>query len=195
MAPDFQWAKSKMYRAEFGIEPGDFANVGPSPYTPGRPTAVSVGSMLFDPSFFQHAAAKFPEVDFHIIGCGTTFDAPANVHIHPEMKFVDTLPYVKHATIGIAPYRPAPGVEYLAESSLKLAQYQYFALPAVCPDFAVGGIAGRFGYEPGDPSSIQGSVRDALKAVGHIDPRSFLTWKEVADRVIRPEDYPETSLN
>ena len=59
----------------------------------------------------------------------------------------------------------------------------------------MGGIDGRFGYEPGDSSSIEDSVRDALNAVGHVAPRTFLTWKEVADRVIRPEEYPEISLN
>ncbi|PXA98028.1 UDP-glucuronate--glycolipid 2-beta-glucuronosyltransferase [Nostoc sp. 3335mG] len=194
MAPDFQWAKGKLYRAEFGIEPKDFAGIGPSPYPPGRQTAVSVGSMLFDPSFFQLAAARFPDVDFHVIGCGTTFDAPANVHIHAEMKFVDTLPYVKHATVGIAPYLPAPGVEYLAESSLKMAQYEYFALPAVCPAFAVGDTPSRFGYTPGDAASIATAMTAALDAAGTVTPRMFLTWREVAERVIDPQAFPGTKI-
>lgn len=191
MASDFGWAAGKLYRAEFGIEPNDFANVGPSPYAPGVQTAVSVGSMLFDPTFFQLAAPRFPDVQFHIIGCGASFDAPSNVIVHPEMKFVDTLPYVKHATVGIAPYHPAPGVEYLADSSLKMAQYEYFALPSVCPDFAVGDVRSRFGYRPGDEKSIVAAMGQALAAKGKIVPRTFLTWEQVADRVLSPEAYPD----
>lgn len=194
MAPDFQWAMGKLYRAEFGIEPRDFAHIGPSPYLPGRKTAVSVGSMLFDADFFQRAAARFPDVDFHVIGCGTTFEAPANVHIHAEMKFVDTLPYVKHATVGIAPYLPAPGVEYLADSSLKMAQYEYFALPAVCPTFAVGETPSRFGYTSGNTESIAAAMTAALATEGKIAPRNFLTWREVAERVIDPQAYPNTRI-
>lgn len=194
MASDFSWATGKLYRAEFGIEPSDFTNVGPSPYALDRQTAVSVGSMLFDASFFQMAAAAFPNVDFHVIGAGSRFDAPANVIQHNEMKFVDTLPYVKHATIGVAPYLPAPGVEYLAESSLKMAQYEYFALPAVCPEFAVGDVRSRFGYRPYDGASIADAMRQALAATGQVTPRTFLTWEQVADRVLTPQQYPQTFI-
>jgi 2-beta-glucuronyltransferase len=194
MLSDFQWAKGKLYRAEFGIEPNDFANIGSSPYPAGKRTAVSVGSMLFDPTFFQLVAPQYPDVDFHVIGCGSTFDTPANVHVHAEMKFVNTLPYVKHATIGIAPYRWAPGVEYLAESSLKMAQYEYFALPAVCPTFAAGGVTSRFGYTPEDATSIGAATEAALAAAGSVTPRTFLTWKDVADRVINPQEYDGTLI-
>lgn len=156
---------------------------------------MSVGSMLFDPSFFQLAATQVPDVEFHVIGCGMKFEAPANVLVHAEMKFVDTMPYVKHATVGIAPYRPAPGVEYLADSSLKMAQYESFGLPAVCPTFAVGNVSSRFGYEPGDAASIGTAMRAALAAAGTVTPRTFLTWKEVAERIIKPYRYQEITID
>jgi 2-beta-glucuronyltransferase len=194
MISDFGWAAGKLYRAEFGVDINELSNVGESPYQAGRQSAISVGSMLFDQTFFQMAAVKFPEVDFHVIGCGTTFDAPNNVIVHPEMEFTKTLPYVKHATIGIAPYRAAPGVEYLAESSLKLAQYEYFALPAVCPFFAAGDTASRFGYNPNDEVSICNSVAMALGAAGKFKKREFLSWTEVAERVVRPQEFPQTKL-
>jgi 2-beta-glucuronyltransferase len=195
MVDHFRWADGRLFRAEFGIEESDYVNAGPSPYPAGATTAVSVGSMLFDQGFFQIAAKLFPDVQFHVIGCGTNFEAPANVRVHPEMKFKDTLPYLKHATLGIAPYRPAPGVEYLAESSLKLAQYEYFGLPALCPMFAVGKSTSRFGYQPGDSRSIHAAATAALAAAGTIAPRKFLSWTEVALRVLDPERYPGTSLN
>jgi 2-beta-glucuronyltransferase len=193
MMDDFAWAADRLYRAEFGVNANDFDSIGPSPYT-ARQTAVSVGSMLFDADFFQRAAPLFPEVQFHVIGCGMRFDAPANVVIHDEMRFRDTLPYVKHATVGIAPYRPAPGVEYLAESSLKMAQYELLALPAVCPDFAVGDVTSRSGYCPGDAESMAAAMRRALGQAGTVTPRRFLTWDAVAERVLRPQDFPGTKL-
>lgn len=193
MAEDFGWARGRLHRAGFGMRPEDFAAIGPSPYGP-RKSAVSVGSMLFDRRFFEVVPPRFPDVDFHVIGCGETFAAARNVHLHDEMPFRDTLPYVKHATIGIAPYRPAPGVEYLAESSLKMAQYELFALPAVCPQFAVGDNATRSGYGPEDEASMCAATERALSLGGTLAPRRFPTWQEVAERVLHPERFPEIRL-
>lgn len=192
MAPDFAWAPDRLTRIGFGIDPADFADIGRSPYPPGTRNAVSVGSMLFDESFFRHAAAAFPDVAFHVIGCGRRFQAPPNVVVHDEMPFRDTLPYIAHATIGVAPYLDAPGVEYLAETSLKLAQFEYLGLPAVCPDFAVGEVASRTPYRPGDAGSIERAVAAALTAAGTVRPRSFPRWEEIGERLLHPEQYPDT---
>ncbi|HVU30998.1 MAG TPA: hypothetical protein VHE36_11430, partial [Sphingomicrobium sp.] len=153
LSDDFPNGAGRMFKAGFGINSGDFSKVGPSPYAKGKKVAVSVGSMLFDASVFQLAAANFPELEFHVIGCGSRFEAPPNVHIHDEMPFESTLAYVKHAKIGIAAYSPVAGAEYLADSSLKLAQFDYCGLPSVCPDFAVGSSCSRIGYEPGNEAS------------------------------------------
>lgn len=194
MAPDFTWAPDRLTRIGFGINPADFTGIGPSPYPAGTRNAVSVGSMLFDESFFHHAAAAFPDVVFHVIGCGRRVTAAANIIVHDEMPFRDTLPYIAHATIGVAPYLDAPGVEYLAETSLKLAQFEYLGLPAVCPDFAVGDIASRSPYRPDDPASIERAVAMALAAAGTIRPRSFPRWEEIGERLLHPEQYPDTAL-
>ena len=193
MAEDFDWAGGRLRRVGFGIDPADFAGIGASPYTGGQ-NAVAVGSMLFDAGFFRLAAPLFPDVTFHVIGCGEQFDAPGNVQIHDEMPFRATLPWLAHSDIGVAPYRAAPGVEYLAESSLKLAQYEFLRLPAVCPNFAVGGVASRCGYQPDDAGSIRAAVECALALAGTLSPRSFPTWEEVGERLLRPDDYPDTAL-
>ena len=145
MAADFRWAANKTYTVPLGVHRGDFADIGPSPYAGGM-NAVTVGSMLFDRSFFQHAAARFPDIQFHLIGTGGAFEALANVRQYDEMPFKATLPYLKHADVGIAAYRPQANSGYLAQSSLKLMQYEYLGLPAVCPDYAVGASPNRFGY-------------------------------------------------
>ena len=96
-----------MYKSSFGVQTRDeYGKVGPSPYTFGETVAVSVGSMLFDPTVFQLVAAHFPRLQFHLVGCGAEFDAPSNVHIHAEMPFDRALAFVKHASIGIAAYAP-----------------------------------------------------------------------------------------
>lgn len=186
MAPAFPWARDRLYRLSFGIDPAEFGAIGPSPYI-GVRNAVSVGSMLFDPTVFD-AAEAVPDVNFHVIGCGQRFSAPPNVRLYDEMPFTQTLPYLAHATIGIAPYRPAPGANYLGESSLKLAQYEYFGLPAVCPTFALAETPSRFGYEPGDTATIVRALQDALAASGSVAPRTFPTWREVSEQLLHPRD-------
>lgn len=193
LASEFVWARDRLYLAEFGVHPPDFADAGPSPYTSAI-NGVSVGSGLFDPDFFVRVAPLFPHVAFHVIGCGTSFAAPANVHVHAEMKFRDTLAWLKHATFGIAPYTYAVGAEYVAESSLKLAQFEYLGLPAVTAAFAQGHNPNRHGYTIGDTASMVAAVSAALVQAGRVVPRAFPTWDEVAQRVLTPERYPEIKL-
>lgn len=193
MAEDFYFAAGRLYRAEFGVDTAEFSTAGANPYT--TPTnVVSVGSMLFDPNFFTEVAPAFPEVTFHVIGCGMQFDHPANVIVYDEMPFQQTLPYLKYATVGVAPYRPAPNTEYLAESSLKLCQFEYLGLPAVCPDFAAGSNVNRSGYRPRDGESMRAALRQALTMVGSVVPRQFQSWDEVAARVLTPQDFADTAI-
>ncbi|RZL28154.1 MAG: glycosyltransferase family 1 protein [Sphingomonas sp.] len=193
MAPDFTWAKDRLYRADFGIDLDDFSDVGKNPYT-NKLNAVSVGSMLFDKQFFQEVAPHFPDVHFHVIGCGSEFKGPDNVTIYKEMPFRKTIPYIRYADVGIAPYRLAPGVEYLADSSLKLGQYEYLQVPAVCPNFAVGTNKYRFGYTLNDAASMVEAMMYALAAAGTIPARHFPSWTEVADQVLHPERYPDARI-
>lgn len=195
MAAYFDFARGRLFHAGFGIDPEKFAHIGPSPFTAGSQTAVSIGSMLFDESFFAAAGPAFPNLQFHVVGSGANFEAAPNVHLHSEMPFANTLPYVKHASIGIAPYRPAPAAKYLADTSLKLAQFEYFGIPAVCPHFAVGRCQSRVGYEPGNEQSIGRAVEAALNLVGRIVPRSFPAWSEIAMRVLNPQSYADASLS
>jgi 2-beta-glucuronyltransferase len=172
----------------------DTSTPDPSPYGDGV-HAVSVGSMLFDRSFFDIAAPSFPHITFHVIGGGrhaAALNYP-NVKIYPEMPFRDTLPYLKHAHFGIAPYEAAQVDDYLCDTSLKLMQYGSFGVPAVCPSAVVGDHAGRFGYAPGDTASIAQAITGAL-AAGQVTPPKLLTWPEVVDRIIRPDDFADTSI-
>ncbi|QRX81264.1 hypothetical protein [Glaciimonas sp. PAMC28666] len=176
---------------DYSVE--DYAD--PSPYGPGL-HAVSVGSMLFDPGFFVVASAMFPEVTFHVIGSGAGAEPGygTNVVVHDEMPHRTTLPYIKHATIGIAPYRAAEVPRYLSDTSMKLMQYDFFRLPAVCPEAIAGDYPSRFGYIPGDADSIVHAVRGALIAPRIPPKRTPLRWSEVVERLLAPDKFADTRL-
>lgn len=183
-----------VYQVGHGVDP-ELATLGdPSPYGEGL-HAVAVGSMLFDPDFFVCASQAFPQVTFHVIGSGKG-SMPGygdNVVVYGEMPHRQTIPYIKHANFGIAPYASEDVPVYLADSSLKLLQYDYFALPAVCPNAVVGNYRSRFGYTPGNAPSIIAAIDAALRAP-RIRFRQCLDWPETVDRVLHAEAYADTRL-
>ncbi len=194
LASDFPPA-SKLYFVPHGIDASALQTSGASPYK-GGVNIVSVGNMLFDPRFFEVAAPAFPNVNFHVIGGGKSARklAAPNVAVYPETPFKDTLPYLKHANAGVAPYAADKAPAYLTHTSMKLMQYGYLGLPAICPAAVAGKCGGRFGYASDDPNSIVKAVRDAL-SFGRFDRSTFLSWAEVAQRIVAPEDFPDTALN
>jgi 2-beta-glucuronyltransferase len=180
------------YYIPHGIDKAQFEKIGPSPFPLGSLNAVSVGSMLFDRSFFEMARRLFPDVKFHIIGSGHVEQAADNVHYYPEMPFEKTLPFLKHSSFAIAPYGPGVAA-YLTHTSMKLMQYNYLGIPAVCPDLIVGNGMGRFGYQIGDPERIKHAIESAL-AASQITPCPHLDWVEVKDRLLEPKNYEDTVL-
>ncbi len=193
MADDIA-SKDNLYHVGHGVDLELDALGDPSPYGEGI-HAVSVGSMLFDPSFFVAASKAFPQVTFHVIGSGHGRDPGYgdNVRVYGEMKHAQTIGYIKHARFGIAPYASQQVPAYLADSSMKLLQYDFFGLPAVCPHAVVGRYPSRFGYTPGDEASLVAAIDRAL-AAPHVRHRQCLSWAETTDRVLDPQDYPDTRL-
>jgi 2-beta-glucuronyltransferase len=177
-----------------GLDPSLEALGDPSPYGAGS-HVVSLGSMLFDADFVATASHAFPALTFHIIGSGQPHSDRygSNVRVYGHMAYAQTIPYIKHARIGIAPYRGAQVPAYLAESSMKLMQYDFFGLPTVCPHGVTGGIGGRFGYTPGELPSIRSAIAHAL-AAPHLRSRAIPSWSEVTDRMLRPQDFADTRL-
>jgi 2-beta-glucuronyltransferase len=185
---------SRVFYVPHGLDPRIADHADPSPYASGT-HAVSVGSMLFDARFFVLAASQFPAVTFHVIGSGRPrlVDYPANVLVYDHMQYTDTLRYIKHATFGVAPYVAETIPEYLADTSMKLMQYEFFGLPAVCPHPVVGGHRSRLGYTPGDKASIAEAIRRALGAE-RVTSKTWLSWSEVVDRLLQPEHFADTRM-
>jgi len=163
-----------------GIATADLDRPMTSPYSDRR-AICSVGSMLFDPSYFQVAADAYPEIDFHIIGSSCSHRAYlANVIMHPEMPYLATLPFIQYAAALVAPYRSSKSASYLSETSLKMLQAAYYGVPAICPDFAVGQRRRRFGYIPNNANSIIAATRDALSAGRQRPATDIIDWEAVA---------------
>lgn len=172
----------KTYYIPHGIDKNVFRTTNKSPFDLGTTNAVSVGSMLFDESFFLIASEAFPHVNFHIIGGVPNRNGLTNVRYYSEMPFHETLPFLKHANIAIAAY--GIGVHrYLTHTSMKLIQYEFLGVPAVCPLEVSGGLSHRFGYKIGDVSSIISAVQRALDSK-HFLPIMHMSWSEVTDRIL-----------
>lgn len=168
----------------------------PSPYGPGI-HAVSLGSMLFDPNFFVLASKHLPHIHFHIIGSGHPRhpEYGDNVSVYGEMPFAQTLPYIKHAQVGIAPYRSDKLPEYLRDTSLKLLQYDFFGVPSICPEFIAADYPNRFGYEIDNGNSIAQAISRALQPRQDSIPIKVLSWSDVADRMLNPDAFKDTEVH
>lgn len=178
-----------------GIDYSVHEKADPSPYGEGI-HAVSVGSMLFDPDFFVLASKRFPQIHFHIIGsCQPRHPGYGdNVTVYGEMPFAQTLPYIKHAQLGIAPYSSVNLPAYLRDTSLKLTQYDFFGLPAICPHFIAADYPTRFGYDIGDADSIAQAINRALDPNRPVSRRKVLNWAEVTARMLSPQDFSDTDM-
>jgi len=177
-----------------GLDPTLGDQGDPSPYGEGKHVA-SIGSMLFDAESVAIASHAFPALTFHVIGSGQPHNAHygPNVQVYDHMAYDKTIRYIKHADIGIAPYRGDNVPTYLADSSMKLMQYDFFGLPTVCPHAVTGSFSGRFGYTPGNSASIRSALGRALQAP-HVRSREIRSWSEVTDRLLQPQDYADTRL-
>jgi 2-beta-glucuronyltransferase len=158
-----------------------FGRECPSPFG-GGVNAVWVGRAALDCDFVAAAADLRPGWRFHLIGPLAKSVVRPNVVWYGELPYERTIPYLKHADVGVAAYGPAKGTlpAYWADS-LKIVQYAYCGLPIVAPTPLRSERPHVFYYEPGDAASIDAALRDALAAgkrpeLGHAVP----SWHELA---------------
>ncbi len=151
----------------FGSEPG--------------PHLVFVGNSHFDYDFLDRAARLFPRWRFHIIGPIPDLPARSNVVSYGELAFGDTIPYLRHADVGLNIRAGGAGLECLRESSLKVLQYTYCRLPIVAPERLRSEGDHVFCYQPGDDASIAAALA-AAAAFDHarVDRAGIRSWDEVA---------------
>jgi 2-beta-glucuronyltransferase len=168
-----------------GVDRAMFDSAITSPYPAGSFNAVAVGDMLFDRASIDRMATAAPEVTFHLFGVRWTGAVPDNIRVYGEQAFETVVPFIRHADIGLAPYRLTPDDVYLAESSLKLLQYSQCLLPVILPEIIPVHRGNEITYRPGEASGWREKIDRALTL-----PRSntfrdgILTWEQVAEKTL-----------
>ena len=168
-----------------GVDATVFDREQPSPYQADSRNAVSIGNMLFDQSSVAAMAAAAPDVNFHIFGAEWSGWAQPNVMIYGERDFESIVPYLQHADFGIASYRLTADEVYLAESSLKLAQYSYCGLPILLPGLVPFTRANGIAYRLDGESAWREKIDAALEMRRSSTFRDgIMTWDEVAGQTL-----------
>jgi 2-beta-glucuronyltransferase len=168
-----------------GLDKKAFVSDLPSPFPQPR-QAISIGDMLFDAGTIATLADAYPDWTFHLFGRNAKLPYKVgNVIEHGEVPFAKLVPYLLHADIGIAPYRDAPFVSYISQSSLKLVQYTYCRLPIVAPLFAAAGREHVCAYQPGDKTSVIEAFETAIEFPREIvDTSQIKDWQENAQMLL-----------
>jgi 2-beta-glucuronyltransferase len=152
---------------------------------------VSIGHSFFDAAFPALAATALPGWRFHVVGALRPEPTLPNVVWHGERPFLETVPFVRHADVGAAPYVRRTGGETLRESSLKLIQYTHCRLPSVGPRFVTRPDRPHLiGYDPGDGASIAAALR-AARAIDRrtIRPEPVASWEDLARAICAAVGY------
>jgi 2-beta-glucuronyltransferase len=156
-----------------------------TPYDTGTVNVVYSGanSLRFDLEFAKMAADIMPDWRFHFIGPIPGHLKGSNIYAYGEMPFEDTIPYIKHADMGLHPIKYSPGAEGFTDT-LKVQQYTYCRLPIIAPSFLVSDRPHMFYYESGDRES----VRSALSAAFNFDRSNICTdkissWDDIAAKL------------
>jgi len=151
-----------------------------SPYR-GGPNAIHVGiARGFNYESLATAARVAPDMTFHIIGPEPRRATSENVVFYGELPFEATVPFLKHADIGLDFIARREGVESFTDS-LKIIQYSYCLLPILRPSYLHSDRPNACYYEPGDERSTARAIAEA-RAMPH--EASFAdgipSWEELA---------------
>lgn len=186
MRDDFVGAPCPVLYIPQGMDKSHFEEDHASPYETGK-NVVSVGDMLFDEEVIATLAKNFPDWTFHLFGRKAHLSTPLpNVISYGETPIRKLTAYIRHADIGLAPYRTAPNCEYLSQSSLKMVQYTYCKLPIVAPAFAARGRDNVLTYESSAyPDQVCTAFRSAISFDrNRINTNEVLSWSEVLQKML-----------
>ena len=169
-----------------GLNKNAFDACTASPYAPDTVNAVFSGLGFYDTQAVHLMAASNPLVKFHILGIARPArDVPLNVTYYGELPFPQTIPYIKFANCGLYTLEPSSRPMQAYTDSLKVMQYRYCGLPIVAPNFLDLHRKGVFYYAPGDASSCQGVVQQALQSGRNATyALEVHTWDEVAKKIL-----------
>jgi 2-beta-glucuronyltransferase len=168
-----------------GLQKDLFDRDYPNPYPRSEtPHLVFVGNFLFDYDALERSSRLLPDWQFHIIGPLPNLPQRPNVRAYGEIPFMETLPYVQHADIGLQFRHYDTGADALGDS-LKIIQYTYCKLPIVAPDFLKSSRTNLFGYTPGDDDSMKKAMLSAAQCDrSRISTEGIYSWDELAEQLV-----------
>jgi 2-beta-glucuronyltransferase len=145
---------------------------------------IFVGNSHFDYSFIEIASQLFPKYNFHIIGPIKGIPNKKNIYSYGEMPFIETIPYIKHADVGLHTLSYKIGAESFTDS-LKVIQYTYCKLPIIAPNYLQTNRKNMFYYKPGEPESIKKAILDAiLFDRANVSLEGINSWDELAMKLL-----------
>lgn len=142
-----------------GIPTHLYDKCSPSPYETGSKNAIFSGNNILDQNAIRVLSGNFPEYTFHIIGPFDPQVSASNVIYHGEKPYLQTIPFVQHAQIGLNTLT-VPGFE----ESNKMQQYRYCGLPAVVNGSEFSSEKDRFFYKTGDAKSLVHAFKAAMNS-------------------------------
>ena len=146
-----------------GINKEFFDKVDTSPYGNNESFKfVFTGNAYLDYEFLETASDNFPKDEFHILGPFKDKLYKKNIKFHGEIKFDDTVPFIKFADAGLHTLIYTGGAESFSDS-LKIIQYTYCRLPVIAPEFIKSNRENFIYYKPFDIESIKSSIYSAKK--------------------------------
>jgi 2-beta-glucuronyltransferase len=121
-----------------GIPCLQVAKTQPSPFhvIKNQKVAVCAGTTQLDHRALIWIAKNRPNWQVHVLGRtkGNLAKNIPNLIYHGEVNFDETLGFVAHADIGLAPYIDRLGIEYQTTNSNRMLLYRHFGIPILGPD-------------------------------------------------------------
>jgi 2-beta-glucuronyltransferase len=155
-----------------------------SPYAPDTRNLVFVGVSRFDHGFLEAAVAAHPDLAYHIIGPIDDLPQHPSVIAHGELPFRETVPFVRHASVGLHTLAWEPGGAVFADS-LKVQQYAWCCLPVLAPEFLRSDRPNLVCYDHDDPASVGPAISRALALEPDLAWRDAVcTWDDITDRLL-----------
>src|SRR5262249_33203642 len=150
-----------------------------------------IGNNYFDHDFLEVASRLYPDWHFHVLGPITPSVTRPNVRWHGELPFAETIPFLKHAKVGLLNFSYTPGAESFTDS-LKMIQYTYCGLPVVAPEFLNSQRRHVFHYKPADEASIRAACDAAISYNrSAVDRAQTLTWTDLSYRLWGERSRPK----
>ena len=155
-----------------------------SPYTE-KINHVFIGNAYLDQEFIDIASSLYKDHFFHIIGAFEPSIQKNNVIYYGHMRFEDTIPYVKFATVGLHNMSNESGVAITLSDSLKVLQYSYCKLPIIAPSIIPAHHRKNFFYyDYNDEGSIKKCIEQALSFDKSKFTADVESWDELAMEII-----------